>query len=285
MGMIDTHHHLWRYNSIDYNWIDDSMKILRRDYLPGELEVEMKMAGVTGTIVVQARQTLEETQWLLEISDSLSFIKGVVGWVDLQSTDLEKQLDEFAGHPRMVGVRHVIHDEPDDNFLFRPAFLNGIEKLQKYDLIYELLLLPTHLSGAVELVSLFPDQKFVLDHISKPFIKSGILQPWKENIEELAGQSNVWCKISGMVTEADHQGWKYDDFVPYMNTVVHAFGTNRIMIGSDWPVCKLAAEYKDVISIPIKFFASLSQSQKQSIYYQNAIDFYQIIDCNGDIIR
>jgi len=274
--IIDAHHHLWKFNSDDYGWMDDSMKELKRDYLPVDLEEEIKKAGISGTVAVQARQNLEETRWLLEQADKYPFIMGVVGWVDLRSPELGEQLKQFSGRPRFVGVRHVIHDEPDDDFLLRPDFVKGIEMLKDYNLTYDLLLFPKHMERAIELVSMFPNQKFVLDHISKPFIKSGILQPWKDDIRSLAAQPNVWCKISGMVTEADHQAWKYVDFVPYMEAVIEAFGSDRIMLGSDWPVCRLAGEYNEVMEIPLNFFNFLSENEKENIYSQNAIDFYQL---------
>ena len=178
--------------------------------------------------------------------------------------------------PKLVGVRHVIHDEADDDFMLRPAFVKGIERLQVFDLTYDLLLFPKHLERAIELVSMFPDQKFVLDHISKPFIKSGIMQPWKDDIEALAAQPNVWCKISGMVTEASLDSWKYEDFVPYMKVVCEAFGMDRVMLGSDWPVCRLAGEYPEVMKIPLEFMGDLSESDRKNVNSQNAIDCYQL---------
>lgn len=274
--MIDTHHHLWRFNEADYGWMDDSMELLKRDYLPAELKKELEKSGVSGTIVVQARQKLEETRWLLELAAQNDFIKGVVGWVDLRSPGLVDQLEEFAGHPKMLGVRHVIHDEADDDFMLRPAFMKGIEKLGDFNLSYDLLLFPKHLERAIELVSMFPDQRFVLDHIAKPFIKSGIIQPWKDDIEALATQPNVWCKLSGMVTEARLDSWTYENFVPYMKVVCEAFGMDRVMLGSDWPVCLLAGSYSEVMHIPIEFLEALSESDRNNVYSQNAIDCYQL---------
>ncbi len=274
--IIDAHHHLWKYNTSDYGWMDDSMDVLKRDYLPVDFEEEITKAGISGTVVVQARQKLEETRWLLELADQNPFIVGVVGWVDLRSANLVTQLEEFAGHPKLVGVRHVIHDEPDDDFMLHPAFLKGMETLHHYNLAFDLLLFPKHLERAIELVSMFPDQKFILDHISKPFIKSGILQPWKDDIRLLAAHSNVWCKISGMVTEADHRSWKYKNFVPYMEVVSEAFGTDRIMLGSDWPVCRLAGEYIEVMGIPLDFFNNLIEIEKEKIFSQNAVVCYQL---------
>jgi len=274
--IIDSHHHLWKYNAEDYGWMDDSMAILRQDYFPEDLEVHLPEAGVTGTIVVQARQKLEETRWLLDLAERNNFIKGVVGWVDLRSENLDEQMEEFAGDLKMVGVRHVVHDEPDDDFILRPAFIRGIEKLSKYNLTYDLLLFSKHIEKAVELASMFPDQKFVLDHISKPFIRAGIMDPWREDLESLAAQPNVWCKISGMVTEADLKNWKYDDFVPYLDVVVEAFGRDRIMIGSDWPVCLLAGEYKKIIDIPRRYFEDHDPECKERVYHKNCIEFYNL---------
>jgi len=274
--IIDSHHHLWYYNAEDYGWMDESMEVLKRDYLPMELENILAESGVSGTVVVQARQSIEETRWLLELADHNPFIKGVVGWFDLQSESLKTQLDQYAGHPKLVGVRHVIHDEPDDDFMLRPAFLKGIEMLQEFDLVYDLLLFPKHLGRAFKLVKMFPYQRFVLDHLSKPFIKSGFLQPWKDDVETLASQPNVWCKLSGMVTEADHNRWRYEEFVPYLNTVLQSFGTDRIMLGSDWPVCTLAGDYKEVLEIPLRFIKNLRENDKKSICRLNAIKCYQL---------
>lgn len=276
--IIDTHHHFWKYIADEYGWIDESMGVLKKDYLPPDLEVEMVKAGVSGTVVVQARQKIEETSWLLDLAERTPFIKGVVGWFDLQSEKISEQLDQYAAHPKLVGARHVIHDEPDDDFMFRPAFLKGLELLQNYNLSYDLLLFPKHLKSATELVRLLPDQTFILDHISKPPVSSGILQPWKDDIEALASRSNVWCKISGMVTETDHHRWRYKEFVPYLNTVLSAFGRERIMLGSDWPVCRLAGEYKEIMDIPLRYIENLNEDDKIRIYRQNAIECYQLED-------
>lgn len=281
--IIDTHHHLWNFNAYQYGWMDGSMSVLKRDYLPGDLEKELSNTPVTGTVVVQARQIIEETRWLLELADKHSFIMGVVGWVDLCSPDLREQLEEFAGHSKLVGVRHVIHDEPDDDFMLRNDFLKGIEMLRDFNLTYDLLLFPRHLQRAIKLAGMFPEQRFVLDHISKPLIKKGILQPWEDDIRSLSMQPNVWCKISGMVTEADHSGWRYEDFVPYMSVVMKEFGNERIMLGSDWPVCRLAGEYDEVMSIPLEFINELNEEAKDRIYRLNAIECYKLeINIDGE---
>ncbi len=273
--IIDAHHHLWQFNENDYGWMDDSMEILKRDYLPVDLLTETKRAGISGTVVVQARQKTEETSWLLEIADANPLIKGVVGWVDLRSANVKDQLDRFSGHPKLVGVRHVIHDEPDLDFMLHPEFKRGIALLSEYQLVYDLLLFPEHLKNATKLAEMFPDQRFVLDHMSKPRIRSGVLQPWKEDIEALSAHPNVWCKISGMVTEAD-KAWKYGDFVPYMKVIIDSFGADRVMLGSDWPVCRLAGEYETVMGIPMVYMRTMKEEEKERIFYKNAMDCYQL---------
>lgn len=256
--------------------MDDSMSILKRDYLPGDLEGELQAAGFGGTVVVQARQNLEETRCLLELADKYSFIKGVVGWLDLCSSRLDSQLEEFASHPKLVGVRHVIHDEADDAFMLHPDFRRGIASLDAHGLCYDLLLFPRHLGRARILVESLPEQRFVLDHLGKPLIKAGVLEPWKSDLTTLATLPNVWCKLSGMVTEADWKSWSYTDLLPYMETVLEAFGPERIMLGSDWPVCLLAGEYGQVMEVVSDFVSSLSKEEQEKILYRNAIDFYQL---------
>jgi len=273
---IDAHHHLWQYNENQYGWIPDEMSVLKRDYLPPELKKALDKAGVDGTVVVQARQIAEETSWLLEQADAYPFIRGVVGWVDLQSEKVDDQLDYFSRDPRLVGVRHVLHDEADDEFMMRPAFMRGIGKLQDYNLTYDLLLFPRHLSIAERLVRRFPDQRFVLDHIGKPNIKDRELEPWLSGLARLASHPNVWCKISGMVTEADWKNWKRDDFRIYLDRVVELFGTGRIMTGSDWPVCCVAGEYEEVMTVVEDYFRGFSESEKAHIFGRNCMDFYGI---------
>lgn len=274
---IDAHQHFWFYNPKEYPWIDDRMQILKRNFLPGNLQPELKEAGFSGSVVVQARQTAEETRWLLQLAEEFNFIKGVVGWVDLRSEDeLRFQLDEFCKSRKLVGVRHVVHDESDDNFMLREDFLKGISLLKEYNLTYDLLLFPKHLSVAKTVVGMFPGQKFVLDHISKPLIKDQIIDPWREDLFILAKSPNVWCKLSGMVTEADWNNHKTEDFRPYLDAVFEAFGTERLMIGSDWPVCLLASDYKGVIEIINKYCKELSADIQRKIFGLNSIDFYSL---------
>lgn len=274
--MIDAHQHFWVYDARGYDWINESMTGLRRDFMPADLAREQVMAGLDGAVTVQARSMVEETRWLLELSERESIIKGVVGWVDLCSPEVTDQLDEFASHPKLVGIRHVVHDEPDDEFMLRTDFLQGIKKLSDYDLTYDLLLFPKHLPVAVEVVKSNPYIKFVLDHLGKPIIKDGVVSPWDDDLRRLAAFENVTCKLSGMVTEADWEDWKPDDFMPYLDIVLDAFEPNRLMIGSDWPVCTLAGNYAEVLSIVIDYVTRLSTHEQEMILGGTCSEFYRL---------
>jgi len=273
---IDAHQHFWKYDAGEYLWITEEKNILRRDYLPEDLEKEQAKVQFDGSIAVQARQTLEESHWLLKLADRNDRIKGVVGWVDLGSDRVVEQLETFAAHLKFVGVRHVVQDEPDDRFILRPEFLCGLEMLKRFDLTYDLLIYPRQLPAALEVVSRFPEQPFVLDHLAKPQIKDRVLSPWKEQIQELAAFPNVFCKISGMVTEADWRAWKPEDFTPYLDVVSETFGEDRLMVGSDWPVCLLAASYAEVVALARDSFKSLSEAARKKIFGENACKFYGI---------
>ena len=272
---IDAHQHFWLYNSIDYSWIDDDMLVLKHDFLPVDLEPALIKAGFSGSVVVQARQTMEETRWLLQLAAKHPFIKGVVGWVDLCSqNNLRSKLDEFCKSGKLVGVRHVVHDEKEDDFMLHDNFLKGISLLKDYNLTYDLLLFPRHLPVADMVVSMFPEQKFVLDHLSKPLIRNQILSPWKEDITRLARHRNVWCKLSGMVTEADWKNHPKEHFTPYLKTVFEAFGEDRLMTGSDWPVCLVAGNYTETVDIVKNFLTGMKEETTLKILGQNCIDFY-----------
>lgn len=273
---IDSHHHLWAYNEADYGWMNDEMAVIKKDHLPNDLKDVLATVGFDGSVVVQARQSLEETRWLLKMADENPEIKGVVGWVDLRSEELKSQLEEFASHPKFVGVRHVVQDEPEDDFIIGYAFVKGIELLESYNLVYDILIFPRQLPYASQLVARFPDTTFVLDHIAKPHIKDDELAAWASDIYELAMSSNVYCKVSGMVTEADWKNWKPADFIPYLDVVFDAFGTERIMIGSDWPVCRLGGEYAEVMNIVIDYIKDRSESEKQAILGGNAVEAYKL---------
>ena len=274
---IDAHQHFWHYNPQDYGWIDDSMATLKRDFLPDDLQPLLLQCGFEGSIAVQARQALKETEWLLQLAGQYESIKGVVGWVDLCSGDLEAQLEKFSVHPKLVGMRHVIQDEPDNDFMLRKDFLHGVGKLAQYKLVYDILIYPKHLPQTIQLVRSFPGQTFVLDHIAKPHIKVKEIHPWKQYIEQLAAFQHVYCKLSGMVTEADWFNWKPDDFIQYLDIVVNAFGTDRIMIGSDWPVCSLAGTYNDIIGLTSDYFSRFSGYEQEKILGANAIKAYSLL--------
>ncbi len=273
---IDSHHHFWKYNEKEYSWIDGRMDILKTDYLPQNLSPLIKDAGFEGTIAIQARQSLEETEWLLNLSEENSFIKGIVGWVDLCSDKLEEQLEKYSSHKKFIGVRHVIQDEEDDNFMLRNDFIRGIGLLKKYNLTYDILIFARHLPQTIEFVRQFPDQTFILDHIAKPEIKAKKISPWKENMQQLASMQNVYCKLSGMVTETDWYAWTPDDIKPYLDEVVDAFGSGRLMIGSDWPVCLLAGEYQKVIQLVENYFSDYSENEKADIFGNTATRVYHL---------
>ena len=273
---IDSHQHFWHYSPTEHTWMSDSMSAIRRDFLPEDLQPLLTSLSFDGCIAVQARQTLEETRWLLELADRFSFIKGVVGWLDLCSPELSGQLEQFGHHPKLVGVRHVVQDEPDDEFVLRPEFRRGIAQLREFDLTYDLLLFPKHIPAAVHLVEEFPDQPFVLDHIAKPSIARGLLSPWREEIQRLAQFSNVSCKLSGMVTEAKWREWKPEEFRPYLDTVVETFGSDRLMIGSDWPVCILSSDYASTMQLVIEYIQQFPEDAQAAILGGNCARFYGI---------
>lgn len=270
---IDAHQHFWKYSAEEYPWIAPEWPI-RRDFLPQDLAPALRSAGIGGSVAVQARQTVEESRWLLELADQNPSILGVVGWVDLRSPLVGDQLAFFGMHPKFVGVRHVVQDEPDDRFLLGADFVRGLALLREFDLTYDLLVYPRQLPAAVELVRRFPEQPFVLDHLGKPGIKAGELSPWRESIVELAKSPNVYCKVSGMVTEADWVGWKPADFRPFMDVVFEAFGEERLMFGSDWPVCLLAAPYHCVNAVSSDYFTTKCHHGREGVFGANAARFY-----------
>jgi L-fuconolactonase len=271
---VDAHQHFWRYDPAEYDWIGEGMERLARDYLPADLAPLLTAEGIAGSVAVQARQTIEETRWLLGLAATHPAILGVVGWIDLRSSEVGEQLREFAANPRFVGVRHVVQSEPDVRFLLGEAFVGGLRQLHGFGLTYDLLLIPPQLPAAVELAGIMPEQPFVLDHLAKPLIKPGRLDPWQADLRALARHPNVSCKLSGLVTEAAWQGWKRADFAPYLEVALEAFGPKRLMIGSDWPVCLLAAEYPDVVGIVTDFIARLSDSEQALILGGTASRFY-----------
>lgn len=271
---IDAHQHFWPYDPQVLAWISDEMAALRRDFLPEDLLPELEKNGYGGCVAVQAAQTEEDTEFLLNLSGRYPFIKGVVGWVDLRAANISERLTHFKQHSRFVGVRHVVQSELDDQFLLQPDFLRGIKQLEAFRLTYDLLIYPKHLPVATQFVAQFPNQPFVVDHLAKPSIKDKFLQPWTKDIWGLAAYENVFCKLSGMVTETNWHHWKTDDFISYLDVALEAFGASRLMIGSDWPVCTVAGSYADVMQIVEQYVSQLSSDEQAQILGQNAERFY-----------
>lgn len=240
---IDSHQHLWRYTSEDYGWIGPQMQQLKRDFLPEDLEREMAAAQVDGAVAVQARQSVEETRWLLDLAAQSLAIRGVVGWLPIVQGDLPSQLSELGDTAKLKGLRHVIQDEPDDDFILREDFNLGIASLLGTGLVYDILIHERHLPQAARFVALHPRQTFVLDHLAKPKITAAEIEPWRTNLFALAAQPNVFCKLSGLVTEGDWEAWTLESLRPYLDAALAAFGPERLMAGSDWPVCLLASGY------------------------------------------
>jgi L-fuconolactonase len=276
---IDAHHHLWRYSAQEYGWIDESMAALRRDFLPTDLKAAMTSAGIDGTIAVQARQSLDETRWLLDMADTTDAIRGVVGWAPIAGEEFPGVMEEFDGRVKLKGLRHVIQDEPDEQYILREDFNSGIRAMVDSGLVYEILIFERHLDDAIYFVDEHPRQPFVLDHIAKPLIAAGQLEPWATRMRELGRRENVWCKLSGMVTEAD---WRKDParasslatLKPYLDVAVEAFGPARLMAGSDWPVCLLATGYAQWFDLLRSYFAGFSEAERAAIFGGNAIEVY-----------
>lgn len=276
MLKIDSHQHFWQYDAKKHQWISDEMKVLRNNFLPEDLKPELDKAGFDGCVAVQADQSLDETEFLLNLSDHYNFIKGVVGWVDLRSSDLEQQLRQYTEHNKLKGIRHIVQDEPDDKFLLQPDFIEGVKQLKNYDLTYDILIFARHLPVANEFLTHFDDQKFVLDHIAKPEIKNGNIDEWAMGIREMAEYPHIYCKVSGIVTEADWEHWSAKEIRPYLDVVFDAFGPDRLMFGSDWPVCTLAASYQDVFKLIKNYISDYSQDEQDAILGENAADIYGI---------
>ena len=268
--LLDSHQHFWRYDAAQYPWIPQGSP-LHRDWLPADLAELQKPLGLEGSIAVQARQTVAESDWLLGLADADPRVKAVVGWVDLRSPKVVEDLARLSRHPRFAGVRHVAQDEPDDRFLVGADFVRGVGHLHQFGLRYDLLVYERQLPAAIELVGKFPEQPFVMDHIAKPKIKEGRLSPWKENLKELARAPHVLCKVSGLVTEADPKAWKPEDLRPYLDVVFESFGPERLMWGSDWPVCLLAGTYERVYRVIEEYVPA---AHRAAVFGGNCARFY-----------
>ena len=274
--MIDSHHHFWTYDPAQYGWIDDAMARIRRDYLPLDLRAEIRQVGIDGAVSVQARQSLDETRSLLGWAEEHEFLRGVVGWVPLKEPSVAEELARLATHRKLKGVRHVVQDEPDPEFMDRMEFNAGIRALGSFGLVYDILIFERQMPAAIRLVDRHPEQSFVLDHVGKPRIREGQISPWRENIRALAERPNVTCKLSGMVTEADCKNWTRAQLRPYFDAALDVFGPRRLMFGSDWPVCLVACEYADWKAIVDEWIAPLSADERRQIMGQTAIDVYRL---------
>lgn len=275
---IDAHQHFWNYtaHAADYVWMGEQEGALRRDFLPDDLAPHLRAAGFEGTVAVQARELVRETDFLLEWADLRPWILGVVGWIDLCDPAAERLIERYAAHPKLKGLRLLIHDRPDPDFAVSPAHVRGIGWLARHGLAYDLLLKPPHLAAAIRLADRFPNQRFVVDHLAKPAVTGGLPSPWREEIRELARRPNVWCKVSGLVTLADWSRWTPAQFTPVLDHAYEAFGPGRLMIGSDWPVCTCAATYERTMQVALDWSARLSSAERSAILGETAAEFYHL---------
>lgn len=276
MQRIDSHQHFWKYDAVRDHWMTDEMDVIRQDFLPDDLQPILQNNNIDGCVTVQASQTEAENTFLLDLAARYPFIRGIVGWVDLQADDLPERLWYYSTQPTLKGFRHVFQSEPRRDLMLTPAFKRGIRSLQQFGYTYDILIYPDQISYSRELIATFPEQKFVIDHLAKPYIKEGKIDEWRADIQAIARYPNTWCKLSGFVTEADWEGWKKQDFDPYFGVVMDAFGVNRVLFGSDWPVCQLTASYSEVLEVLKDYFSAFSQKEQDKIFGGNAITFYNL---------
>ena len=274
--IVDAHQHFWRYDPLEHSWIDESMQALRRDFLPAHLEPLIRAQGVERTIAVQASQTTAETDWLLQLAGAHEFIGGVIGWVDLQADDVDARIERVARNRKLVGIRHVVQSEPDDRFLLRPAFGRGIAALAPHRLPYDILIYPRHLAVASDFVEHFDSQTFVLDHLAKPDIRGGAIDRWARDLRRLAEHPQVWCKVSGLVTEANRASWRPRDLEPYLDVAFDCFGAGRLIAGSDWPVCTLAADYSRTMAVLRDYLERRTAEERAAVLGGNAAKVWRL---------
>jgi L-fuconolactonase len=274
--VIDSHQHFWQYHPAKDAWITDEMKVIQQDFMPNDLKEEFVKNKIDGCVAVQADQSENETHFLVEKASKNDFIKGVVGWVDLCADNIEERLNYFSQFNIVKGFRHIVQAEQNDAFLLREDFCNGVSLLEKYNFTYDLVIAPTHLVHATKFAQRFPNQKFVIDHLAKPFIKDHLIDQWEKDIQRIAHHENVFCKISGLVTEADWKNWKQKDFTPYLDVAFNAFGADRVIYGSDWPVCLVASSYQQQLSIVNDYLHSFSESEMKKVMGINAQNFYNL---------
>lgn len=276
MLKIDSHQHFWKYDPVRDSWIDETMSVIQKDFFPKDLEPILIANGIDGCVVVQSDQSEAENHFQIANADNHDFVKGIVGWVNLSASNVQERLEYFSQYKKLKGFRHVLQGEPQRDFMLRPEFLNGISLLNKYNFTYDILVFPDQLKFVKQFVEKFPEHRFVIDHIAKPYIKDNIIDGWQEDMRAIAEYKNVYCKISGMVTEAKWNNWTKADFDPYMDVVVNAFGTDRVMFGSDWPVCLVAAKYSEVLDIVKYYFSGYSDDERDKVFGGNAIKFYNL---------
>jgi L-fuconolactonase len=276
MQRIDAHQHFWQYDAQKHAWITDEMQAIARDFLPANLQPILKQYNFDGCICVQAEQNQKETAFLLDLANENPFIKGVVGWVDLKADDIDEQLAHYSLFKKLKGFRHMLQDETDRRYMLTDDFKHGISTLKKYNYTYDILIRNDQIKYATELVAAFPDQPFVVDHLAKPDVKNKKIDEWAKDIKALAKNENVACKVSGMVTEADWRHWQASDLTPYLDVVFEAFGIDRVMFGSDWPVCLVAGSYADMIAVPKQYVSKLSANEQAKFWGGNAAKFYQL---------
>jgi L-fuconolactonase len=276
MVKIDAHQHFWKYHPVKHDWINDEMAVIRRDFLPADLEPLLKKNDIDGCVTVQAEQTEEENAFLSGLAEQCDFIKGVVGWIDLRSPGLHERLEYYSNFKKLKGFRHILQGEAQRDLMLTSEFKAGIGMLNKYGFTYDILIFPDQLKYAEQLVRSFPKQRFVMDHLAKPSIKAKSTGEWEQDIRAVAQHKNVYCKISGFVTEADWQNWEQKDFHPYFDIIVEAFGIDRLMFGSDWPVCLVAVRYEEVLNVAKDYFSSCSKNEQDKLFGLNAIQFYNL---------
>lgn len=274
--VIDAHQHFWQYEPVRDAWIDESMQVIRRDFLPEHLAPVLEDNGVHGCVAVQADQSVDETAFLLSLAEKHDIIKGVVGWIDLRADNINEQLLQYAAHPKLKGFRHIVQGEKDNRFILGEHFCRGIKALAQHQFTYDILVYPKQLPAVEEFVLQFPEQALIIDHLAKPDIKAGELAAWAAHMRRIAQSPHVYCKLSGLVTEADWQQWEPAHFRPFMEVALEAFGANRLLYGSDWPVCLLAAEYHEVKGIVTDFISTLSTTEQNQIMGGNALSFYHL---------
>lgn len=277
MPRIDAHQHFWQFDPVRDSWITEDMSVIRHDFLPADLKPVLERNEIDGTVLVQTCQEESDNRFMLQLAKENDFIKGIVGWINLQALNVEERLGYYKdNHPKMKGFRHVLQAEPDERFMLKDTFKRGIGLLNQYGFTYDILIYPNHIKYASQLVAEFPGQKFVVDHLAKPYIEKGNIEPWKDDIAELAQYKNVYCKVSGMLTEADWYNWRTSDFTPYLDVIFKVFGTQRLMYGSDWPVCLLAGGYNRALEILQIYVSRFSPEEQEMFFGGNAVNFYNL---------